>query len=300
MTANNRVAANEFPYPLAGTWSSGYRARRIRERIESQTSLERPNHRDLHQDAVSLRAVACLPGLCAALEHENDPVSAPLVALLKNWNGDCRDDLVAPAVFNVFFVEWCKRVAAERFPDEVVPFLAGGIEGLAAELLRGDDCGWFARPAAKGVINREALIREMFRGTLQRLAARFGDDPAQWSWGRLHRLDLKHVLAARGDLGELLNHGGAGVRGDATTVCNTGRGPDFEAAVGAGFRMICDLGESPAGLWMVDWQSQSGHCGSPHYRDQFQEWRSGRIPLLAARSSRGDGLAISRIRLEPR
>ena len=70
-------------------------------------------------------------------------------------------------------------------------------------------------------------------------------------------------------MGELLNHGGAGVRGDATTVCNTGRGADFEAATGAGYRMICDLGESPAGLWAVDCQSQSGHPGSPHYSDQF-------------------------------
>jgi acyl-homoserine lactone acylase PvdQ len=46
--------------------------------------------------------------------------------------------------------------------------------------------------------------------------------------------------------------------------------------------MICDLGESPAGLWMVDCQSQSGHCGSPHYRDQFGAWLHGEyyfVPL---------------------
>jgi penicillin G amidase len=298
-TANNRVAANDFPYPLAGTWSSGYRAQRIRERIESQTSLARPNHRDLHQDAVSLRAVACLPGLCAALEHENDPVARRVVGLLKDWNGDCRDDQVAPAVFNVFFVDWCKRVAAERFPEEATSFLAGGIEGLAAELLRADDAGWFARPTAKGGINRDALIRETFRGTLQRLAARFGDDSAQWTWGRLHRLDLKHVLAARGDLGELLNHGGAGVRGDATTVCNTGRGPDFEATAGAGYRMICDLGESPAGLWAADCQSQSGHPASQNYRDQFEEWRSGQYHFVPLDRTEASPLALSRFRLEP-
>ena len=97
-------------------------------------------------------------------------------------------------------------------------------------------------------------------------------------------------LSGRGDLGLLLNQGGAGVRGDATTVCNTGRGPDFEAAVGAGFRMICDLGESPAGLWMVDCQSQSGHCGSPHYRDQFPDWISGEyhfVPLDREEAAKG-------------
>ncbi len=57
------------------------------------------------------------------------------VALLKDWNGDCLPELVAPLVFNVFFVDWCRRVAAERFAEEAVPLLAFGIEGLAALLL---------------------------------------------------------------------------------------------------------------------------------------------------------------------
>ena len=117
-----------------------------------------------------------------------------------------------------------------------------------------------------------------------------GPAMAEWNWGRLHRLDLKHFLGGRGDLGVLFNQGGTGVRGDATTVCNTGRGPEFEAAVGAGFRMICDLGESPAGLWMVDCQSQSGHCGSPHYRDQFPDWIAGEyhfVPLDRQEAAEG-------------
>ena len=108
------------------------------------------------------------------------------------------------------------------------------------------------------------------------------------------------MLAARGDLGELLNHGGAGVRGDATTVCNTGRGPDFEANAGAGYRMICDLGESPAGLWAVDCQSQSGHPGSPNYRDQFEEWRTGQYHFVPLERAEAAGVAVSKLRLEPR
>ena len=68
-----------------------------------------------------------------------------VVALLRDWNGDCDPNLVAPAVFNVFFVDWCKRVAAERFSEDAAPLLAGGIEGLAADLLQADPCGWFAR-----------------------------------------------------------------------------------------------------------------------------------------------------------
>jgi penicillin G amidase len=299
-TANNRVADNDFPYPLAGTWASGHRARRIRELIEPQMSFDRSGHRDLQQDAVSLRAVNALPALCAVLEADPHENIQPVIRFLKNWNGDCDPNLVAPALFNVFFVDWCKQVAAARFPENAVPFLIGGIEGLAAELLQRDPAGWFEVGIEQSNQSRENQIRQTFRGTIARLAAQFGDDSSKWTWGRLHRLDLKHVLAFRGDLGELLNQGGAGVRGDATTVCNTGRGPNFEAATGAGYRMICDLGDSPACLWAVDCQSQSGHPGSPHYRNQFEEWLAGEYHFLPLDRAEASRIVVDKLRLEPR
>jgi penicillin amidase len=315
VTANNRVAADDFPYPLAGTWSSGHRAKRIRERLEPQTSLGRTHHRELQMDAVSLRAVECVPALCAVLEGHPDENVRCVVAFLKKWNGDCDPNLVAPAVFNVFFVEWCKRVAAERFPEDVAPLLSGGIEGLAAELLQVDHSGWFTPHGGRAVslatasqaadsaeaanLSRKTLICDTFRATLGQLAERFGDDPSQWTWGRLHRLDLKHVLVGRGDLGDLLNQGGAGVPGDATTVCNTGRGPDCGATIGAGYRMICDLGELPVGLWAVDCQSQSGHPGSSHYGDQFQDWLAGRYHFVPLDRSEASRRAVAKLRLEP-
>ena len=81
-------------------------------------------------------------------------------------------------------------------------------------------------------------------------------------------------------LDQLLEHGG--VRGDMTTVCNTGCAPDYAATTGAGYRLIADLGISPPKLLAVDAQSQSGHPGSPHYADQFETWLDGgyhEVPL---------------------
>lgn len=315
VTANNRVADHSYPYPLSGTWTSGHRALRIREALEARSTHSRDDHRRLQQDARSLRAVACLPGLCAMLADNQAAETRPDVrqaaAFLREWNGDCLPELVSPLLFNVFFVDWCRRVAAERFAPDVVPLVAFGIEGLAALLLEnggiesagagestlenstagnGKAAGaWFAGDGGSARENCCRAVRETFRGTVDRLAERFGPAVSQWTWGRLHRMGLKHFLTGRGDLGALLDQNGPGVRGDATTVCNTGRGPDFEAAMGAGFRMICDLGESPAGLWMVDGQSQSGHCGSPHYRDQLGTWLEGNyhfVPLDRTEAAR--------------
>jgi penicillin amidase len=122
---------------------------------------------------------------------------------------------------------------------------------------------------------------------------------AGWAWGRLHTLPLRHVLSARGELGQLLDHGGLPVPGDVTTVCNTAAGGDLQTRTGAGYRLIADLSTSPPGLWAVDAPSQSGHPGSPHYRDQLAEWLAGRyhyLPLDRAAASRS---AVDTLTLEP-
>src|SRR5262249_34515670 len=38
-TANNRVAPNDFPYPLSGTWNECLRARRIHQMIDAKPKL---------------------------------------------------------------------------------------------------------------------------------------------------------------------------------------------------------------------------------------------------------------------
>jgi acyl-homoserine lactone acylase PvdQ len=118
-----------------------------------------------------------------------------------------------------------------------------------------------------------------------------------WQWGRLHCLPLKHVLASRGDLGALLNHGGGPVKGDMTTVCNTGIGPDWLATTGATSRMIADLSRNT--LWTVDSQSQSGNPGSPHYSDQLHAWSTGDYHNLVLDQSEISRIAVERLVLRP-
>ena len=64
------------------------------------------------------------------------------------------------------------------------------------------------------------------------------------------------------------------------TVGNTGLGPDWEAASGAGYRHVVDLADDPPGLWTIDGQGQSGHPGSSHYSDQYDDWLAGRLRFV--------------------
>jgi penicillin amidase len=293
-TANNRPAPPDFPYPLSGTWSDGLRARRIRQMIEERRTLSRADFAAMQTDALSLRAVQCLPGLLSILADSPEPRLQEAVGHLRTWDGRMEPDRVGATLFDVFFSQWARTVVRQRFDEATAAFVAGAVNGLSAALLRENLANWFA-PGA-----REPAIRSAMGTTLGLLADRLGSDMSRWTWGRLHQLSLRHVLSGRGDLGQLLDHGGVPVPGDMHTVCNTGLGPAFEARTGATYRLLVDLGTSPPELCQVDSQSQSGHPGSPHYRDQLPTWLQGqyhRLPLARAEASRE---AVSTLRLEPR
>ena len=273
-TANNRPAANDFPYPLSGTWNDGLRARRLRQMIEAKPILSRADFAAMHQDALSLRAVRCLPGLLKVLTTSQDALFQQVADYLQQWDGRMEPDHVGASIFEVFFARWTRAVVRERFDEAMASFLAGGANGLSAALLSDDSTGWFASG------KREPAIREAMTTALDWLTARLGPDMSTWNWGKLHVLMLCHILSGRGDLGTLLDQRGVPVQGNAHTVCNTGLGPNFEGRTGAGFRLVADLSSTPPVLWSVDAQSQSGHPGSAHYSDQLQTWITGQYHPL--------------------
>jgi penicillin amidase len=324
-TANNRLAPADYPYGLFGCWQSGWRATRIRQMIEGRDKHSPDDMAAMHQDAISLRAAACVPALVSGLAGSDDPQVHQAAEVLRAWDNKCEPGSVAAAIFNVFFTQWCRLVAAERFEPDAVELMSKGVESCAMRLLRADPHGWFdsrkvgrsshpsgpspaagRRTGVDGRIGnpsygslREQRIVEAMRSALGVLAARLGPDMSQWTWGRLHVMPLKHVLSSRGDLGQLLDHGGAGVRGDMTTVCNTGGAADWSATTGAGYRLIADLGVTPPKLLAVDAQSQSGHPGSTHYSDQFETWLAGAYHELPLDRAETEKVTICRLELTP-
>jgi penicillin amidase len=292
-TANNRPAPNDFPFPLSGTWSEGLRAARIREMIEARPKLGRVDMAAMQHDVLSPRARRCASALAAVLEGDGDARLRQAAGYLKAWDGKLELAGIAGTIFDVFFTHWTRAVVRERFGADVAPLLAGGAAGLAARLLVEDWCGWF-EPG-----RREAAIRTAAGGALDALATRLGPDMASWTWERVHVMPLRHVLSGRGNLAQLLDHGGLPVAGDVTTVCNTGFGGAWEARSGAGFRMIADFAERPC-LWLNDAQGQSGHPGSPHYRDQLAAWASAEYHRVTLDDAMATISTAAQLTLRPR
>jgi penicillin amidase len=229
----------------------------------------------MHQDALSLRAEDCLPGLRKALSGSQNTRVQEAAGRLAKWAGRYETPEVAATIFESFFTRWLRRVASERFPAATAEWLSGAAGGLATRLLTENFGGWFKKPA-----ERLPAVEEAMLAALDDLEGRFGADMSKWTWGNVHKIVLRHVLGGIGGLGELLDRGGLPVKGNGVTVCNTGYDPNYLAPMGANYRLIADLSASPPGLWAVDAQGESGHPGSQHYCDQLPEWISGRYHYL--------------------
>jgi penicillin amidase len=294
ITANNRLAADDFPYPLSGTWSSGHRARRIRERLEAQPSWSLEECRRLQYDVRSGRAAVCVPHLIELLAGDAAPRMRQALAWLQAWDCQVGTDSVPAALFNVFFAHWCRTVVSERLGShdnqdhrpgsassaprqeitELVKLVAGNAGGLAADLLAQDRVGWFHRQ------ERRLAVRAAFLAALGELTSRLGPDMNAWTWGRLHLLLQKHFLSGRGDLGLLLDRSGMPLSGDGTTICATTSDADFAAALGPSYRIVVDLADPRQGFWSAGVPGNSGHPGSPHYDDRIAPWATGTYHYL--------------------
>jgi penicillin amidase len=303
-SANNRTAPNDYPYPLSGTWGSGHRARRIREILDSRRRTALDDFTQMHLDFTKMRAGERLKDLVAALGSSRHPQIKQAHGVLAKW--DCRmtPDSAAAAVFEAFFRHWSSAVATRRFGDDkavagliggtqsggarMTELAAGAVGGLALELLGKDRAGWFAGG------ERLTAIRNAMKDAVADLEERMGSDMSKWSWGKLHRMALRHPLGGIGDLGRLLDRGGQPVGGNAVTVGNTGTGPDYEAPSGANYRFKADLSEPVA--WAIDHAGESGHPGSNHYCDQTGDWINGRyhaIPLRREAVKASERLVIA-------
>ncbi len=269
-TANNRTAPDDYPYPLSGTWATGYRARRIRNVLEEKTVLSRDACSELQMDTYSLRAEEVIPHLLELLESVEDSEVRGALDLLRSWNRRMDPGEVGAAIFEIFFAKWEQAISRQRFQGDAIAPMAGALAGLSVQLLAEDRSGWFAG-ADRGEVASTTL-----KDTLHDLSTRLGPDMSSWSWGRIHTVILAHCLSNLGDLGKLLDRGGQPVGGAGTTVCNTGYDPTYMAAMGANYRLVVEVGSDPAVLWSVDAAGQSGHPGSPNYADQLPEWLASR------------------------
>ncbi|MBV9357531.1 MAG: penicillin acylase family protein, partial [Chloroflexi bacterium] len=267
-SANEAVVADDYPYVLQGAFGNGYRAERIHQAFASTAPVDSAHVMDLQNDVRSCRGQRLCPPLVRQLAASSDPDVTLLRGTLAAWDARYATESIAPTLFETFMEVWQERVLGEHFPAGVRD-LVRSQTGPAARLIAQDDLDWFAA----GTSVREELIAAA-RRTMQRVRERYGLDQAAWRWGAVHRAHWRHPLSAAERT--WMDIGPEPVDGGVDTLRNTGTGqPPFAAGSGAEYRLVVNFAR-PRTFLAVQNIGNSGQPGTPHYADQFADWRARR------------------------
>ena len=73
---------------------------------------------------------------------------------------------------------------------------------------------------------RDAVLARSLKEAIAWLRTTLGPAPAQWQWGRLHRVTFAHAMALQKLLDRVFNRGPYPIGGDTDTVCQVAMLPD--------------------------------------------------------------------------
>ncbi len=257
VTANQRDVGTLFPHVVTTDWPSTQRARRITDLLDEAARTGRRLDRAA-AEAIQLDEVS--PGLRDTMAAAAPELPEPWAARFARWDGRAEASSAAFLAARTFRRKLVERaLSAWRVPPE-----AGLPEPRILDLVRASD----ADLARAGLGGRRALVRGAWDAAVKDLSARWGDDPARWSWGEANRLSVRHPLGRVPGLGWLFDP------------------PSFPQSGGPGTPRVATAGEGQSMRFVVDWGRPdeatlvvpfgvSGHVGSPHRTDQLAAWRQG-------------------------
>jgi penicillin amidase len=274
-------------------WYSTARHERLAAWLDSGEQLDVASSLRMQGNADNLHGRRLLDGLAAVPA----PTCAEEWAELQGWDGSETVNSRAALLFQV----WQRRHLRPWLVDRCVERL--GIAPAAAmkarqRLLRADSLFSDLRPDLRMLAMFDpnddgdlALLRDGVDETLNDAIAEIeqllGRDRGGWTWGALHRTQLRHPVL--GEAAGLPKEWGTlpsvPRAGSGDTVGLTGYDANFNAIMGSSFRIAVDVGEWD-GTRVLNSPGQSGDPRSPHYADLLPLWAEGEpFPLLYSRAA---------------
>jgi penicillin amidase len=301
-TANARTVGPSYKYFLTERWAGPSRTARIYELLTGRKDLRPADCNAIQNDIVSSpnRFLAGQLGRASQTREPRDPRTRELIKKLTNWDARAARDSVETSL-----VEYTRHAL---FHNLLAPYLNAGtsqyelwepqsvyndvwwrdkvfLEGVLLER----PAAWLPKPYAD---YGELLISSADQAVAQLERETGSSDPASWGWGRLHRMDIPHPLGRSGLLHAFLSIGPFPGDGTVDTVKAMGH------VHGPAMRFVADLANFDNSLAELS-TGESGQYRSRHYRDQFDEWFTGR-PITSPFSEAAEERArVHRLRLEP-
>ena len=294
-TANHNILPASYSHEIGYEFAPGYRFARIQERLQEKKKFDLEDFQNIQHDRTSLPGRA----LVRLLKNVDmtEPALAPYLKLFTAWDGVLSREARAGPLHAVWIRELQDAFYGPHVPKELLEGVRSlsGIPVMLAALEKPDKTWFGDNPLAE----RDKLVRTTFAAAVGKVKVLLGDDPAQWSWGKLHTATLHHPLGGLGPAyAKAFDLGPVPRDGDAQTPNNTRHDDQFRQVHGASYRQLFDLGDWDRGL-ATSVPGQSGQPGSPHYGDLLPLWAEGQYFPLAYSRAKVEQVTQNRLLLKP-
>lgn len=313
VTANNKIAGDDYHHFLGVDFLPGWRAARIEEMLTEKERYSLRDMMDVQLDTTSGFAAALAP-LFAQLDSD-DPWIKVATTTLRRWNYRMDADSPAAMIFHYALICLLEEVFGSKLgafgehysgTGRSPLFLINGVPArIATRVLeivtQNQTSAWYADVKTGRERSREEVLYAALARATRRLRADLGDNVRRWEWGRAHQVRYVHPLGSVRLFRGLFNRGPFPVGGDLTTPNQTFSGlrlPLPLVQVTASYRQVLDVGEWDA-CHSVTTTGQSGHPMSQQYADQMGMWLEGEYHPMPWTSAAQQEAAHYRARLVP-
>lgn len=255
-----------------------YRSDRILERITEQEKWEQAGMALIQLDTKLHRAQKLLPSMLEDLELLQ-PLSTPVLALLKEWNQEASVDSVAMGVFAHLYREMIWGALGDRLDDESRRLF------LKQRYSTNTVDQWFENPHhsiwktsdhESGLSSRTQRMRL----ALEELGLTTTTSLERFRWGSVHRHRPTHMFGKKTFL-DFMNLEEIELGGSIDSVWKVhfdmnNQNDPFRTVAGAAYRFVIDLAHPQKAQFILD-TGQSGWPLSPHYDDQYRLWSQGKM-----------------------
>jgi penicillin amidase len=288
VTANNRIAPDDYPHHITSEYLDGYRAARIEQMLGEKEKHSLADFQRMQMDVYSIPGEQTAHRLARLKPKRQRDVRA--IERLRSWDHRLDPDTIAGTIFQAFTVHFARAVSeavigdiesAERWRSKSLlgftPMTSSPWRFQARLLELWDE----ADSELVGGRDWNDLALEALAAALDELESSFGKDPGGWRWGKVHGLAFPHplgesdTLASKG-IGRLFSRRVPAGGGQETVNANgyVPHGGDYTGRWAASYRLLADAGDHESSRW-IHFTGQSGQPGSPHYDDLLDPWLHG-------------------------
>ena len=263
----NKIVANTNHHPegeinFAGYYPYPSRIERLKELLETKEkwSIEELKH---VQTDTKVNYFEPFKNTLTQLKPKLTAKDWTVAQKLLGWDGHTAKDSIEATLLYEWMSYTVKNISVNHLGEGLSKRFAKNYMSLRSvvSLLESKDSKWWDDPKTPEIESRNDMLSTSLSMSLQSLRERFGDHVENWSWGKLHTLELEHPLGRVPLLSKVFNTGPSAAHGGLESI-NTysfdlipGNKPTFH---GAATRRLIDM-SSPEKSYGVIPGGQSGN-----------------------------------------